>query len=186
MLLRVHTKILTMNSLRVIPFLFLLVISSAAIAQSKTTQSLQDQNKDAFSLFFYQNTLRMLNQKEDKEFDELIKDIEKMKFLMIKKDENFGANDYKKLVSSYKKEAYEEIMTSRYEGKNLDIYLKEGKNKGMVVLVNDSTNLFVLDIVGQLALNKVTKLYSVLDDSQDITGRIFKEEKKNKKEENDN
>ena len=102
---------------------------------------------------------------------------------MIKKDNNFGTADYKKLVSSYKKESFEEIMTSRYEGKSLDIYLKEGKDRGMVVLVNDSTNLFVLDIVGQLALNKVTKLYSVLDDSQDITGRIFREEKKESKKE---
>ena len=161
-------------------------LSPALQAQSKTTQSLQDQNKDAFSLYFYQNTLRMLNQKEDKEFDELIKDIEKMKFLMIRKDANFSTADYKKLVSSYKGESFEEIMTSRYEGKSLDIYLKEGKNRGMVVLVNDSTNLFVLDIVGQLALNKVTKLYSVLDDSQDITGRIFREEKKETRKENNN
>lgn len=186
MLLRVTIKLLTMNPFRVISFLFLVVISSSAFAQSKTTQSLQDQNKDAFSLYFYQNTLRMLNQEEDKEFDELIKDIEKMKFLMIKKNADFGTADYKKLVSSYQKESFEEIMTSRYEGKTLDIYLKEGKSKGMVVLVNDSTNLFVLDIVGQIALNKVTKLYSILDESQDITGRIFKEEKKEAKKENEN
>ena len=43
------------------------------------------------SLYFYQNTLRMLNQTENKEFDELIKDIEKMKFLMIEKDAQFNA-----------------------------------------------------------------------------------------------
>jgi hypothetical protein len=186
MLLRVTTKLLTMNSIRIITGLFFAVIATSTFAQSKTTQSLQDQNKDAFSLYFYQNTLRMLNQKEDKEFDELIKDIEKMKFLMIKKNADFGATDYKKLVSSYQKESFEEIMTSRYDGKNLDIYLKEGKDKGMIVLVNDSTNFFVLDIVGQIALNKVTKLYSVLDESSDITGRIFKEEKKDAKKENDN
>ena len=172
-----------MSLLRISTLLFFVFVSTTMLAQSKTTQSLQDQNKDAFSLYFYQNTLRMLNQKEDKEFDELIKDIEKMKFLMIKKNEDFGTADYKKLVSSYKKESFEEIMTSRYDGKSLDIYLKEGKDRGMVVLVNDSTSLFVLDIVGQLALNKVTKLYSVLDDSQDITGRIFREEKKETKKE---
>lgn len=168
-----------MNKFRLIASLSFVILTSSAFAQSKTTQSLQDENKDAFSLFFYQNTLRMLNQTEDKEFDELIKDIEKMKFLMIKKDANFSSADYKKLVSSYKKESFEEIMTSRYEGKNLDIYLKEGKGRGMVVLVNDSTNLFVLDIVGQLSPGNVTKLYSVLDESSDITSKIFGEMKKN-------
>ena len=184
MLLRVTSKVLTMNSSRIIIVLFFAVIATSTFAQSKTTQSLQDQNKDAFSLYFYQNTLRMLNQTEDKEFDELIKDIDKMKFLMIKKNADFGTADYKKLVSSYHKESFEAIMTSRYEGKTLDIYLKEGKTKGMVVLVNDSTDLFVLDIVGQIALNKVTKLYSVLDESQDITSLIFKEEKKEAKKKN--
>ncbi len=184
MLLRVTIKFIVMAQLRFSVILLFVVLSFGASAQSKTTQLLQDQNKDAFSLYFYQNTLRMLNQVDDKEFDELIKDIEKMKFLMIVKDANFSGTDYKKLVSDYKKESFEEIMTSRYEGKNLDIYLKEGKERGMVVLVNDSTNLYVLDIVGQLALNKVTKLYSVLDNSQDITGRIFKEAKKDTKKEN--
>lgn len=168
-----------MNPIRIFSILSFVLLTSNAFAQSKTTQALQDENKDAFSLFFYQNTLRMLNQTEDKEFDELIKDIEKMKFLMIKKDANFSSVDYKKLVSSYKNESFEEIMTSRYEGKNLDIYLKEGKGRGMIVLVNDSTNLFVLDIVGQLSPGNVTKLYSVLDESSDITKRIFGEMKKN-------
>lgn len=117
----------------------------------------------------------MLNQNEDKEFDELIKDIEKMRFLMIKKAESkFGGNEYKKLVSDYKSEAFQEIMTSRHDGKNFDIYLKEkdGKTRGMLVLINDSDNLFVLDILGSIALDKVTKLYSTLDESTDIGKKI--------------
>src|SRR5688572_9247902 len=116
-----------------------LLLMSAVIvhAQSKTTQALHDSNKDAMALFFYQNTLRMINQTDSKEFDELIKDIEKMKFLMITKDDKFGAPQFKALVSDYKKEGYEAIMTSRLEGRNFDIYLKEtnGKTAGTVVLV---------------------------------------------------
>jgi hypothetical protein len=46
-------------------------------SQTKTTVDL-DKKYDGLSLYFYKNTLRMLNQKDDKEFDELIKDIEKM------------------------------------------------------------------------------------------------------------
>ena len=117
----------------------------------------------------------MLNQKEDREFDELIKDIEKMRFLMIKKDEtNFGSNDFKKLVADYKTESFEAIMTSRHQGKNFDVFMKEknGKTNGMLVLVNDSTTLYVLDILGSIALDKVTKLYSTLDESADISSKI--------------
>lgn len=164
-----------MNPKKLLIIWIILITPGFLFAQSSTTEALQKKNSEALSLFFYNNTLRMLNQSEDKEFDELIKDIEKMRFLMIdKKGNDFGGNDYKKLLSDYKAESYEEIMTSRYEGKNFDVYLKEkdGKTKGMLVLINDSTSLYVLDILGRIALDKVTKLYTTLDESADIGNKI--------------
>jgi hypothetical protein len=152
--------------------LFILIsLSSMAFGQSKTTETLHKKHSEAFALFFYNNTLRMLNQSEDPEFDALIKDIEKMKFLMIDKTTSF---DYKKLVNDYKGEAFEEAMTSRMDGKNFDIFLREkdGKTKAMLVLINDSTNLYVLDILGSIALNKVTKLYNTMEESSDIGKKI--------------
>src|SRR4249919_2069291 len=89
----------------------LVLISSSSFGQSKTTEALSKKYTDAMAFFFYNNTLRMLNQKDDKGFDELIKDIEKMKLLMIKKAKDFN---YKKITSDYKAEEFEEIITSRY------------------------------------------------------------------------
>lgn len=157
-----------------IVMLLAVLIALPSMAQTKTTENLHKRNKEALSLFFYNNTLRMLNQSDDVEFDDLIRDIEKMKFLMISKDENFGMQEYKKLVSGYKSESFEEIMSSRYQGRNFDVFLKDknGKTEGMVVTVNDSTNLYVLDIVGKIELNKVTKLFSTIDESTDIGKKI--------------
>jgi hypothetical protein len=36
----------------------------------------------------------------------------------------------------------------------------------MVVLVNDSTNLFVLDILGKIDLSNITTLYKTLDENE--------------------
>lgn len=154
--------------------LLIVVLITPSWAQTKTTESLHKENGEALSLFFYNNTLRMLNQTDDKDFDELIKDIEKMKFLMIEKSQKFGVEQYKKLVSGYKSEAFEEIMTSRMGGRNFDVFLKDknGKTEGMIVTVNDSTNLYVLDIVGSIALNKVTKLFTTIDGSSEIGQKI--------------
>jgi hypothetical protein len=154
--------------------ILLIAFSWPVMSQTKTTEGLHKEHSTALSLFFYNNTLRMLNQTDNKEFDAIIQDIEKMKFLMIDKDQSFGAPQYKKLVSGYKAESFEEIMTSRYDGKTFDVFLKDnnGKTEGMVVTVNDSTNLFVLDIVGSIALDKVTKLFSTLDESSDIGKKI--------------
>jgi Domain of unknown function (DUF4252) len=157
--------------MRYILILLVAFLSTSAQAQSKTTESLQKKYSESLALFFYNNTLRMVNLTEDKEFDELIKDIEKMKFLMIKKN-GFEKADYKKLISDYKAEAYEEMMTSRHDGKNFDVYMRDGKSKGMIVTVNDDENLYVLDIVGSFPLNKVTKLFSTIDSSSEIGKRI--------------
>lgn len=155
---------------------FLLMVGPFAKAQTETTTALNKQFDDALTLYFYKNTLRMLNQSENPEFDDLIKEIEKMKFLVIKKNsDNFGPSDYKKLVSGYKGESYEEIMSSRMEGKNFDVFLKEngGVTKGMIILANDSSSLYVLDILGKVELNKVTKLFNEIDNSAEI-GKMIK------------
>lgn len=154
-------------------FILLLFIAGASLAQTKTTEDLHKSNEEAFTLFFYHNTLRMFNQSEDKNFDDMIKNIEKMKFVMIDR-KKFGTADYKKLVSGYKSEKFEEIMSSRYEGRNFDVFLKEvnGKPKGMVIAVNDPEKLFVLDIVGSIALDKVTRFVSTLDENSEIANQI--------------
>lgn len=154
----------------------LMSFSHQVNGQTETTIALHNRFNNALSLYFYKNTLRMVNQAESKEFDDLIKDIEKMKFLMIDKaSDSFSSSDYKDLTSGYKGEDYEEIMTSRFEGKNFDVLLNErnGTTKGMVILVNDSSSLYVLDILGRVELNKVTKLFREIDDSAEI-GKMIK------------
>jgi hypothetical protein len=154
-------------------FLVIVLFGSASLAsaQSKTTEAL-NKKYDSKAAFFYHNTLRMMNQKEDPAFDALIKNIEKIKFLMIRKDPN--SFDYKKLVQEYRSESFEEAMSSRHEGKSFDIFLKEKNNKttGMLVLVNDDSTLMVLDIVGSIALDQVTKLYNTIGESSDMAKMI--------------
>ena len=139
------------------------------LAQTETTNALQKKYEGSFTLFFYNNTLKMLNQKDNQEFDLLVKDIEKMKFLMIgKEDKGFGDKEYKSLVKGYESESYEAIMTSRFDGRNFDMFMREknGEVKGTVILVNDSTNLYILDILGKIPLEKAGSLFEVLDENQ--------------------
>ncbi|NOT74465.1 MAG: DUF4252 domain-containing protein [Cyclobacteriaceae bacterium] len=150
-------------------------VFTGAFAQSKTTEALQTKFDNPFTLFFYKNTLRMLNQSDNKEFDEMIKNIEKMKFLMLDKSKSsFGSDDYKKLTKDYQSESYESIMTGRFDGKNLDVYFKdkEGSTPGTVILINDSTSLYVLDMLGTIDISKAGSLFNSIDNSTDIGNRI--------------
>jgi hypothetical protein len=160
--------------MRYIIILLLLITASGANAQSSVTEALYKKHSDALTLFFYNNTLRMLNQTNDKDFDALIKDIEKMRFLMIKKANGFATSDYQKLVADYKAEKFEEMMSSRSQGKNFDVFIKEknGETKGMLVLVNDAENLFVLDILGRIAMDKINSLYRAVNENSEIGEKI--------------
>ncbi len=154
--------------------IFLLMIPLVGISQTQTTIAL-DKKYEGLSLYFYKNTLKMLNQKDDKDFDELIKDIEKMRFVMIDKAKSkFEKLEYTSLKGAYKAEAYEEVMTGRFEGRNFDVFVKEvnGSVKGTVIVASDSSSLYVLDILGKVALNKATSLFNTLDSSTDIGKRV--------------
>ena len=160
--------------MKVLFALILFCSVSLVSGQTKTTQALDDKY-EGLTLYFYRNTLRMLNQTEDPSFDELIKDIEKMRFLMIDKTKSkFEQADYKKLLTGYAGEEYEEVMTGRYDGRNFDIYLKEknGDIKGTVILATDSTSVIILDILGKIALNKAPELFKAIDGSTDIGGKV--------------
>jgi hypothetical protein len=160
---------------KVIVVILLVVPFTVLRAQSKTTNSLQQKYEGSLSLYFYKNTLRMLNQAENKDFDEMVKDIEKLKFLMVDKNaKNFGMDDYKKLQRDYQAEDYESAMTGRVEGRNFDVYIKDkqGSSPGTVVLVNDSTSLYVLDMIGTIDVRKAGTLFSTIDGSTDVGKRI--------------
>ncbi len=156
--------------------LLALVIATAELrAQAKATEALQATFDKSLALYFYKNTLRMLNQTENKEFDDMIRNIEKLKFLMIDKEsKQFGSNEYKKLKLDYQSEHFESVMTSRYQGRNFDVFYndKKGSTPGTVVLVNDSSSLYVLDIVGTIDVSKAGALFSSLDESSDIGRKI--------------
>jgi hypothetical protein len=176
---------------RFLTIAFLLALPWSTVAQTKTTQSLSERYEESKAAFFYKNTLRMINQTEDKEFDELIDGIEKAKLVIIDKSQNFKESDYKTITTDYMKESFEPAMTSRSQGRSFDVYVKEsgGKTKGIVVLVNDSSTLYVLDIVGSLALGKVVGAFDKLNETSDVAKMItdFKgrNDKKNKRKEDE-
>lgn len=155
--------------------ILLLSVMLPACGQSKTTLALEEKYDASMTLFFYKNTLRMLNQTENAEFDELIQNIEKMKFLLVDKNKGkFGKAEYRTLVDEYKKESFEMIVTSRIDGRNFDVYLRDDKRvkPGTVVLVNDSTSLYVLDIVGTIDVSKAGSLFDTIGGSSDIGSKI--------------
>lgn len=141
----------------------LLIFTSPLLSfgQSETIRDLHDKYEDAFTMFFYKNTLNMLNMQDSKEFEMLIDGIEKMKLLRINKEDNsFTKDNFKQLIKDYKSEDFEELMTVKQQGMNINAYIKEsgGTTKGIVIMLNETSSITILDIKGSVPLNKVGEL----------------------------
>jgi hypothetical protein len=155
------------KSILTIAMLFAVTLS---FAQSKTTEALEKEYGGR-AFFFYHNTLRAINQKEDPALDALIENVEKLKVLLIDKGDR--AINHKAILADYQKENFESAMSSRVDGKTFDIFLKgEKETEGVIVIVNDATTLFVLDIVGSIALEHASKLFKTLNESEDIANQL--------------
>ena len=143
--------------------LLLLTIFSSSFAQSRTTQEFHKDHEDAFVLFFYSNTLKMLNQDDNPEFEELIRDIEKMKFVRVNKsDAGLDKDDYNELVEDFYDDDFEDLMNMRHEGMNVNAYIQEddGVTTGIVMLMDDDESISILDIKGAVPLSKMASLLS--------------------------
>ena len=151
--------------------IFFLLMAGGAMAQSRTTNAFHDEHDEALALFFYRNTLRMFNMNDNPKLDELIRDIEKMKFLRISKSESeFSRQEYNALVSEYHSEDFEDLMNMRADGSNFNVFIKE-KNKvteGLVVLLDSDDDFAILDIKGAVPLNRLVELVNYVKTAEDF------------------
>ncbi|MEO0552125.1 MAG: DUF4252 domain-containing protein [Bacteroidota bacterium] len=148
-----------------------LLLPALTFGQSRTTQKFHEEHEDAQVLFFYKSTLKMLYEvveiEETAELKDLLKDIETMKFVRVDKNKTeIDKSYFKELVDDYHDDDFEDLMTMRQEGMNINVYIKEsgGETKGLVLLMDDDQNLAVLDIKGFVPLNKLAKLASTVQD----------------------
>ncbi|MDH5366962.1 MAG: DUF4252 domain-containing protein [Cyclobacteriaceae bacterium] len=144
-------------------YLFLLLLSLPYLgnAQSETIQKWHKKYDNAFVMFFYHSTLNMLNMQNNEEFQDIIKDIDKMKLITIdKKEDSFTTENYKELVSDYKSDKFEELMSMRQESSKINAYIKEidGITKGIAVLINSDSSMTIIDLKGSVPLNKIGTL----------------------------
>ena len=153
-------------------FIYLIFFSLiTGYSQSKTIQELKDSNSVQIGFHFTPSTLRMLNLQQDPAFDELIKGVERMSFLVMKPDK-FSPNTYFETADKLMtEENYEEYIIWDGDGDELQVFGKP-KTKEMVGLAKYQEKLFVFDLKGTIDLRKIPDIYekAISQDSSDLNG----------------
>ena len=143
----------------------LILSISLAFSQTSATQELHEKYEGAFTMFFYKSTLKMMTPEDNQEFKELIGGIEKAKLLRVNKSNGFQEEDVKNYISEIKRQSYEEAMTIRHDGNNMNVFVKEddGQTEGVILFMNSENDLSILDIIGNIDLSKITQLTRQID-----------------------
>ena len=144
--------------------LFFLILSNWSLAQTKHTQKLHDDHPDAFTLFFYKSTIRMLDPANSDEYFNMIKGIEKAKFLRFDSlelaDEVLA--DFMKAIIS---DSFEEGVTFRSSEGTGNVFIrdKEGTKEGIIFIMKGEAEIYILDIVGKVELSSLMELTKKID-----------------------
>ena len=155
-------------------FAFTAIIPSFCTAQSRAMENLSEKYEDGFVLMFYYSTLKMLIPEDNKKLREVIYGIEKIKLLRVS-DLSETKSENEIVKSDLEEEGFEEAITIRHDGNNMIIYIKEkkGVTKGAFFLMEEDSSLTVLDLVGEIPIDKLFTLSKEIDMLTEARGNFL-------------
>ena len=105
-------------------------------------------------LYFYASTLRMINIQRDPAFDEMVSDIDKMKFFQIG---DMSSTEIRKLASRFREEEnFEELMTM--DGKKEMLYIMANDDDEYIALFRSGDGVIAVDLMGKIGVSKIPDL----------------------------
>lgn len=148
-----------LNTLKII--VLIMGIPLFTQGQSPSLQKLVKDEKTELSLYFYPSTLRMVNLQRNAEFDELIKDIDKLTFLKLDRHA-FDHQQFIELVQKLEqKEKMEEYIV--VEGKDQKLYVLGRENPAATIgLAYFQKEYYAMDVAGEIQIKNLPKLYEQL------------------------
>lgn len=151
--------------------LLLIIFPSLSFGQSKVMRNLADEYPDARSLMFYRSSLKMLNLEDDPEFDRMIRDIEKIKVLIVEKsDDESDKSVRSELKADLKDYDFEELMTIKSKDIDVGVYINDddGDIEGFFFIMDEEDSLIAVDLVGDMPVGDISKLIEKIQEANDF------------------
>ncbi len=138
----------------------LLFISLMGYSQSKAMRNFSDIHDDAFTMVFYYSTLKMWIPEDEPELIQVIRDLEKIKLLRMDEGEFEGKAALSAIKSDLVDEGYEEALVMKSPERDMMVYIheKNGKQKGIFMMLGEDSSVTILDIIGSIPIDKLLTL----------------------------
>ncbi|SMG27438.1 protein of unknown function [Marivirga sericea] len=164
--------------------LFILVLFSAC--EKKIEDPLKDlQQKEIHSLNInlYPSNLKMINSKNNPEFEEATKGIKKLHVLQIILDDESKKEAYAEWKSEQDFTNWESIFTARIQNTDIEIKAPEGRDDVLYASADTKEGLFVGFLEGKFDISQVPALMKADFDLGPITDFVQDREKKKEQRE---
>jgi hypothetical protein len=143
--------------------------TDALTAQSATVSRIKENKKPDLALYFYPSTLRMINLSDNEDFDQLVKEIRKIRFFQWGLENNPDI-DEKSLIRDLTEEDFEECMVIQTGEMDMMVYGREQRKKQpeLVAIVETKHQIQLLDIQGIVNVAKIPALINNLNSADFI------------------
>ena len=138
-------------------FILFIFLSYFCIAQSSVITDFKENHEPALSLYFYPSTLRMIDIERNVEYDEMIREIKKARFLKM----DSGAvskTEMNKLITDLVNEGFEEVMFIKNKDTDVRVWGIEKRNPELIIISKSDEELMLLEINGMINIAKIPKL----------------------------
>jgi len=156
----------TMTTQRtLISLLFFILLATPALAQEKPLKDYaEDRRERKFCL--YPSTLRMINLKQDENFNEMVSSIEKL--LIYRLDSAARADrSYVDMLKAYREQGYEEYISAYGGGTNMYLYGNENRNPSEFVgIFGDRDMTLAIYIRGMINWGKIPEFIDTIRDDE--------------------
>jgi len=149
----------------------LIICPTLAFGQSKVMRNLAEEFPEARVIMLYHSTLNMLNIEEDEEYARMIRDIEKIKLLIVDKTtQKYSTTVIDDLKSDLSKYDFEELMTLRSKDYDIGVYINDddGDIEGFFFIMDEEESLVAVDLVGNMPVGDVGKLIDKIKEANDL------------------
>ena len=135
---------------------FLLFLSASCQQKDPLNDFLEDRNTGLI-LHFYPSTLRMINIDQNEEYNKMIREVEKARFIRLDSGQ-FTKEEISELITSLQSEGYEEVMSFRDKKQDISVLAMEKKIPEFVMLSRAPDQVMILEMKGMVNVAKIPKL----------------------------
>ena len=121
-------------------------------------RELSEEYDDARAFMIYHSSLNMLNIEDNEDFTRVVRDIDRIKVLIIDKSESeFASSNLSDLRETLTDRSYEELMTFDSKENNIAVFIQEDDEdiEGFFLYMDEGESFTAIDVRGSIQLKDI-------------------------------